>query len=49
MTTLGNGRGDPDGAVAAIGKHVENSRMVFLGHMRRDRAGADQGAKTVRT
>jgi DNA-binding GntR family transcriptional regulator len=42
-------RGDPDGAVAAIGKHVENSRTVFLGHMRRDRARADQRAETVRT
>ena len=40
-------RGDPDGAVAAIGKHVENSRTVFLGHMRRVRA--DQRTETIRT
>lgn len=30
--------GDPDAAVAALERHIENSRTVFLDHMRRDRA-----------
>lgn len=31
-------RGDPDAAAAAIERHISNSRAVFLGRMRRDRA-----------
>ena len=34
-------RGDPDAAVAAAQKHIENSRVVFIGHMRRDRVHGD--------
>jgi DNA-binding GntR family transcriptional regulator len=33
--------GDPAAAVSAISRHVENSRTVFLAHMRRDRVRGD--------